>query len=279
MGLTRAQQWQKSFDNLSLEDYWGRIGPRIYGASNTHELARQLLPRSCAHWRREALLQALTIKEDDLDNLLHPFPFLREIKDPDVRRLLGKRLRWKERKVLFSKLASSTGDTRDWDLHHPFDDLDGREMRQVLTAATKMQKQLPLLVSKRDLGDLQESDFALLERADQWEFLLDLLRTPEERRALAAENKQRREEEDAAALRQHQKELADARKRDAAMQKQQKIDKAEKQAKYALHLALQLDTRGGFDKEVRERLQKIIDQFPGTPSAAKARQKLERMQP
>jgi TolA-binding protein len=44
-----------------------------------------------------------------------------------------------------------------------------------------------------------------------------------------------------------------------------------------LHAALRLNTRGGFQKEVRQRLQEIIELYPDTSSAKQAQRQLEKM--
>lgn len=210
--------------------------------------------------------------EKKLDNMVQRFPQIRSLKDPDLQKVLRVRAGWEERKELFEQLRTVTSDKREWSLLLYFDDLDRESMLRVIEVARKGKE--------KGYEALSDEDKVLLMRADQLEFLDELLTTPEERRAEQdfKERKRKALEETRKAIEEEEgrRRSEKAVKWEAARQRQLKIGEDEKKANALLRAALQLNSRGGFDKQVRQRLQEIIDKYPDTPSAKKAQQFLDK---
>jgi len=287
LGRSKAVIWQKWLDlpKAQSKNYWIAGAPIFQGTSENDVLARELLPESYVHWMREVWLQALDIPQNRLDGMISgPFSYLREIKDDDFRGRLRKRAPWQKRAELFKDFAAITGDERPWGLHHPFDELDQQEMVRAIKAARQAKEIFPKRIRGEEIQPMKREDFQLLVKADQYEFLIDLLTTAHERavaaheRAIAArEKEQKRKAEEEEALRRYQKEHELDKKREAARQRQMEIEADDKKAKKLLRAALLLDARGGFDKQVRQQLQDIIDKYPDTPTAQRAKRQLDKM--
>jgi hypothetical protein len=295
LAQTKIKTWKQILDSPKegKTSYWMKY--HIFfdrDSSAAAANARELLPLSSFHWQREALLSAMKIEKQQLDNLVIPYPFLRDLKESDVRSLLSKRAPRQERQRLFKSFAAITGDQHAWSLHHPFDDLDNQQMIHAIQAARRVKDVLPKRVRGEEARPLDREDwledFQLLIWADQYEFLIELLVTPEEYRAAEADKERKRKAAEEAAVQQRKKEKEEDKKREIARQRQLKIDEGarqrqlkideeEKVAKRMLRAALLLNGRSGFDKQVRQRLQEIIDKYPDTPSAKKAQRQLDKM--
>jgi hypothetical protein len=100
--------------------------------------ALELVPRSASCWRREALWPALDAANGkDLDAIVAEDDALRSLKEASLQKSLRARFPWRERKNLYSDFADITEDKRFWSLTHPFDDLDGTEMKLAIEVARK----------------------------------------------------------------------------------------------------------------------------------------------
>ncbi len=142
-------------------------------------------------------------------------------------------------------------------------------MNRVIASAT--------LGKEKGYAALDKDELGALLWADQLEFMFDLLTTPEERREAQAEKERKRQATEEAALQRYKKEREEYKKREAARQRQMEIEADDKKAKKLLRAALLLDARGGFDKQVRQQLQDIIDKYPDTPTAQRAKRQLDKM--
>jgi len=149
------------------------IGARWFETMRPDNIALEMLrgdmeavyPRTTARFRREGLLGKLVYcvgrsgkDEKGLENLdiaVTTSPVYRPLLDPALRDRLLDRLPWQEREALFNEFAQATGIKESWSLTHPFDDLDGAEMRSLpevlrrvkvggLASLTKEQRQLLL---------------------------------------------------------------------------------------------------------------------------------------
>ncbi|MHB1424971.1 MAG: HEAT repeat domain-containing protein [Gemmataceae bacterium] len=111
----------------------------------------------------------------------------------------------------------------------------------------------------------QEAEERRRQRQKEQDDLNDLM----ERRKVEAEATRKADAE-----RRAEQSRVDAERR----AKQERIDSEEIKAKKLLRAALLLDTRSGFDDQVRQRLKEIIEKYPDTPSAAKAKEKLKKLE-
>jgi hypothetical protein len=98
-----------------------------------------------------------------------------------------------------------------------------------------------------------------------------------ERRVAEEAEKRRRQqqaEEDAKRRAKEDKKRAEEAKQ---QEEEARVEREDAKARVILRQATQLSERG-FTKEARKRYQEVIDKYPDTPSAAKARKSLEKLE-
>lgn len=110
----------------------------LYLKSPVASDALELVPASARRWRREAYWQALhDTGGKTVDSIVAADPALSPLKATDLQQVLRARLPWNERQSLYNEFAEITGEKRFWTLTHPFDDLDGAEMKAAIKAARR----------------------------------------------------------------------------------------------------------------------------------------------
>ena len=118
-----------------------------------------LIPRTMKVVQREALVRIARTQDDKkIDQLANSFGALRLLLDKDAKKsLLQDRFPVARRKQLYAQFAETTGDKREWSLLHPFDDLTGQMMVDVVDYCK--------LAKSDGLGSLDREQRSLILRA------------------------------------------------------------------------------------------------------------------
>lgn len=151
-------------------------------------------------------------------------------------------------------------------------DAEYRRQQEARWAAAKQQRAEAERLRQQAAVKAEEGRLEELRHRREQQRMEREERAAEARRREEREREERQQQEEARARAEEE-----ARVRREAQARQARIDREEVQAKKLLKAALQLKARGGFKKQVQEKLQEIIDKYPDTPSAEKAKQVMDKL--